>query len=62
VSLVGFGTATEPVILDGQPVSVIYADLTGHATEAGTETDLTQAKWYEKDKTYRQTVLTPSVF
>ncbi|HAS52147.1 MAG TPA: hypothetical protein DCS21_10565 [Gammaproteobacteria bacterium] len=31
-------------ILNGQPVSVIYADLTGHAMEAGTETDLTQAK------------------
>ena len=55
VSLVCFGTALpspasgrgaggEGAILDGQPVAEIHADLTGHATDAGTEIDLTQTK------------------
>ncbi|HOW77726.1 MAG TPA: class I SAM-dependent DNA methyltransferase, partial [Candidatus Competibacteraceae bacterium] len=41
VSLVGFGTATSPMILDGQPVMAIYADLTGQSFDDGV--DLTQA-------------------
>jgi type II restriction/modification system DNA methylase subunit YeeA len=44
VSLVGFGTATGQVILDGQPVAAIYTDLTGQTDETGSGFDLTQAK------------------
>jgi hypothetical protein len=43
VSLVGFGTATGPVILNSQPVTAIYADLTGQALDMD-GVDLTQAR------------------
>ncbi|HAS51952.1 MAG TPA: class I SAM-dependent DNA methyltransferase, partial [Gammaproteobacteria bacterium] len=43
VSLIGFGTASSPVILNGQPMTAIYADLTGQALDMS-GVDLTQAR------------------
>ncbi|MEI6415517.1 MAG: DNA methyltransferase, partial [Pseudomonadota bacterium] len=44
VSLVCFGNAETPFMLDGQPVAAIYTDLTGQAVNNDAGGDLTQAK------------------
>ena len=45
VSLVGFGLNDGPVMLDGQPVAQIYADLTGRSLDVNScGMDLTQAQ------------------